>query len=70
LAEEIFRGIDTDKSGRVSLVEFVESYFEQQREFEERLEDLNKMIEEDMKKRNEIFMKFNEIKATEQLNNY
>lgn len=54
----------------MSLVEFVESYFEQQREFEERLEDLNNMIKEDMKKRNEIFLKFNEIKATEQLNQY
>ena len=37
--------------------EFVESYFMQQREVEERIEELKKMIEEDMKKRNEIIIK-------------
>lgn len=47
MAEEIFAEIDRDQSGRVSLVEFVEAYFEQQREVEERVEELKKMIEED-----------------------
>jgi hypothetical protein len=37
---------------------------------EERVEELKKMIEEDQKKRKEIDIKFNEIKASEQLNTY
>lgn len=43
------------------MVEFVESYFIQQTEVEERIEELKKMIEEDMKKRNEIVIKLREI---------
>jgi hypothetical protein len=38
----------------VSLEEFVQSYFEQQREVEERISELKLMIEEDTKKKVEI----------------
>ncbi len=65
MAEEIFAEIDRDQSGRISLVEFVESYFIQQREVEERIEELKKMIEEDLKKRNEIIIKLKEIQQNE-----
>ena len=51
MAEELFAEIDKDQSGRVSLMEFVESYFAQQVEVEERISELKKMIEEDTKKR-------------------
>jgi hypothetical protein len=47
----LFAEIDRDGSGRVSLVEFVEAYFEQQREVEERVDELRKIINEDLKKR-------------------
>jgi hypothetical protein len=39
--------LDRDGSGQVSLEEFVESYFYQQREVEERIHELKQMIEED-----------------------
>ncbi|CDW87383.1 c2 domain containing protein [Stylonychia lemnae] len=70
IAEEIFREIDKDNSGTISLVEFVESYFDQQREIEERVEELNKMIIEDEKKKNEIIEKLKEIQMSEQMNQY
>ena len=47
IAEELFIEIDRDQSGRISLNEFVESYFLQQREVEERIEELTKIIQED-----------------------
>jgi CHASE3 domain sensor protein len=47
------------------LVEFVESYFAQQREVEERIDELKKMIDEDMKKRAEIVEKLKEIQQSE-----
>jgi len=46
----------------------VESYFAQQREVEEKIEELKKMIDEDMKKRVEIVEKLKEISQTEQMN--
>ena len=70
LAEEIFAEIDKDQSGRVSLVEFVEAYFAQQMEVEERIEELKKMIDEDQKKRVEIAAKLQEISGQEQMNGY
>ena len=70
LAEEIFAEIDKDQSGRVSLVEFVEAYFAQQMEVEERIEELKMMIEEDQKKRIEIVAKLQEISGQEQMNGY
>ena len=70
LAEELFAEIDKDGSGRVSLVEFVEAYFEQQREVEERVDELKKIIAEDTKKRQEILQKLQEIQQTEQMNAY
>jgi hypothetical protein len=39
----------------------VESYFLQQREVEDRVDELKKMIDEDMKKRAEIIVKLQEI---------
>ena len=39
------------------MIEFVESYFAQQVEVEERIAELTKMIEEDDKKREEIISK-------------
>eukprot|EP00347_Sterkiella_histriomuscorum_P014348 403361215 len=70
IAEELFIEIDRDQSGRISLNEFVESYFLQQREVEERIEELTKIIQEDQKKRVEIQEKLKEISETEQINQY
>ncbi len=70
LAEEIFEEIDTDQSGRVNLKEFVEAYFVQQREVEDRIEELKKMIEEDIKKKLEITQKLHEVSTTEETNTH
>lgn len=51
-------------------MEFVESYFAQQMEVTERIDELTKMIEEDIKKRDEIRAKLEEIQMTEQLNSF
>ena len=68
MAEELFNEIDQDGSGRVSLEEFVMSYFGQQREVEERIEELGLMIEDDSKKKAEIEKKLAEVRDTERQN--
>ncbi len=70
LAEELFQEIDKDGSERVSLQEFVEAYFEQQREVEERIDELKLMIEEDSKKKAEIEKKLKEVSSTQRMNPY
>ncbi len=51
-------------------VEFVESYFAQQMEVEDRIHELTVMIEEDMKKKTEIQSKLKEIEGTERINQF
>lgn len=70
MAELIFTEIDRDQSGRVSLQEFVESYFIQQVQVEERISELIRLIEEDSKKRQELVTRLEEIQAGEQVNEY
>ena len=53
--------IDRDQNGRISLQEFVESYFAQQIQVEERIEELDKLITEVNKKRRDIVNKLEEI---------
>ena len=48
----------------------MESYFEQQREVEERINELKHMIHEDTIKRKEISEKLKEISVSEQMNTY
>ena len=54
----------------MSLQEFVEAYFEQQMQVEQRIEELTKLVEEDTKKRQEIVGKLEEIQASEQVNEF
>lgn len=65
LIEEIFAEIDRDMDGRISIQEFVEAYFSQTVQVEDRIEELGKLITEDSKKREEIIKKLQEIQASE-----
>lgn len=65
LIEEIFAEIDHDMDGRISIQEFVEAYFSQTVQVEDRIEELGKLITEDSKKREEIIKKLQEIQASE-----
>jgi CHASE3 domain sensor protein len=51
--------------GRISIQEFVEAYFSQTVQVEDRIEELGKLITEDSKKREEIIKKLQEIQASE-----
>lgn len=51
-------------------MEFMEAYFDQQREVDERIDELKKILAEDMKKRQEIVTKLQEIQQNEQMNSY
>jgi len=66
----VFLEIDRDNTGKITLHEFVEAYFDQQREVEERIDELKLMIEEDTKKRNELRNRLVEIQDNEQMNSY
>lgn len=66
----IFQEIDRDQNGKVSLQEFVESFFIQQVQVEERISELTRLIEEDSKKRQELVTRLEEIQAGEQVNEY
>lgn len=44
MAETIFNEIDKDENGKVSIAEFVQAYFEQQTQVEDRIEELKEMI--------------------------
>jgi hypothetical protein len=54
--------MDRDGNGRIELKEFVEAYFIQQLEVEERLKELETMIAEDTTKMQEIEAKHEEVK--------
>jgi hypothetical protein len=43
----------------------VQSYFEQQTQVEDRIEELKEMIAEDTEKKREILLKLNEFSSTE-----
>jgi uncharacterized coiled-coil protein SlyX len=57
--------MDQDGNGRVSLEEFTTSYFEQQKEVDMRIKELNKIIAEDEEKREKLKEKLREIEPTE-----
>ena len=62
--------IDRDNSGKISLIEFVESYFEQQKQVEERIIELNEMIEEDTEKLAEILKNLKIVSEAEVINKH
>ena len=59
----LFEELDRDQNGRISLDEFVDEYFQQQVQVEQRIEELERMTAEDTKKRGDIFAKLEEISS-------
>lgn len=66
----LFEELDRDQNGRISLDEFVDEYFQQQVQVEQRIEELERLTAEDTKKRSDIFAKLEEISSSEQVNQY
>lgn len=57
IAEEVFHEIDKDQHGHISLAEFVDAYFVQQLQVEERIEELEKLLVEENRKKNGIMLR-------------
>eukprot|EP00349_Pseudokeronopsis_sp_Brazil_P003802 CAMPEP_0202962732 /NCGR_PEP_ID=MMETSP1396-20130829/6808_1 /ASSEMBLY_ACC=CAM_ASM_000872 /TAXON_ID= /ORGANISM="Pseudokeronopsis sp., Strain Brazil" /LENGTH=172 /DNA_ID=CAMNT_0049683485 /DNA_START=106 /DNA_END=624 /DNA_ORIENTATION=- len=69
-AQQIFREIDEDGSGLVNLDEFVQSYFEKQKEVKERIMELDQEITESFLNRDKLILKLKELKKNERISKY
>jgi hypothetical protein len=68
--EQLFMALDENGDGRIELNEFVEAYFLKQVEDEMRLKELEEMVIEDSEKLEEIKVRLEQVRESEQLNQY
>ena len=62
--------MDKDYDGRVTVDEFINVFLEAEDVLNMKIKDLRSMIEDQHRQRNEAFMKLEEIKHSENLNNF
>ena len=67
---QLYEKMDKDYDGRITVDEFINVFLEAEEILNNKIKDIRTMIEDQHRQRNESFMKLEEIKHSENLNNF
>ena len=70
IATNLYRSLDVDGSGRIMLEEFIDAYFEQQREVKECIMQIEEELKVYESNREQILVKLKDQRKKERLNNH